>query len=98
MADDLTALATRLGTDLLLAAFLGEVDFTIEGEPDEDGYEKVSVMGDRRMSPAIVKGLRDLLGAEATSWAHSLSISGHSCSCGWQGENGQQHMQEAISG
>jgi hypothetical protein len=94
-----TALATRLGTDLLMAAFLGEVMFTIDDDVlDEHGYVKVGIDGTRWMPPAIAEGLRDLLGVEATSWSHSLSVSGHSCSCGWAGDDGQEHMREAIRG
>lgn len=94
----LTALATRLGTDLLMAAFMGEVMFTIEDELDEHGYRKVGIDGTRWMPPVIAEGLRDLLGVEATSWSHSLSVSGRSCSCGWAGDDGQEHMREAICG
>lgn len=97
-AEEITALATRLGTELLLGALLGQVDFILSDDTDEDGYTPCSIGGDRPLPPAITNGLRAFLGAEATSWAHSLSLSGNSCSCGWVGENGQLHMHEAIRG
>jgi len=96
--EKMSALARRLGTELLFGAVLGQVTFTFANETDEDGHTPCSIAGDRSLPPAVTDALRAFLGIEATSWAHAMNDDFTECSCGWAGtrNESQQHMVEAL--